>query len=137
MGCVWVGWICVFVCVVGVLNMSQARQQQDCRHKDGRFFSLYCCLAWTRSRRSTSNIYCVSSPCSYSTKLLRPTILHSLLPHLPFHTHSSTAPSNQPSVTKNKDLRQSTKGPPAQLGWWLCFGESFFFLIRPGVYAQV
>ena len=59
-------------------------------------------------------------------KLLCPTI-HSLS----FHTQCSITLSNQPSMSKNKDLKQSTKGPPVLLAWCLGFGESFFQCAQP------
>lgn len=46
----------------------------------------------------------------------------------PFSLLTPTLPSLQPSSRpwpKIKMRKQSTKGPPVQLVWWLCCGESF------------
>lgn len=86
----------------------------------------YCSASAWRHSCSTPRAFTSST---WGVKLLCPTT-RSLLSLLSSHTHSSTAPSNQPSMSKNKDLKQSTKRPPVRLAWWLCFGGSFLNVPR-------
>ena len=82
---------------------------------------------------STPNIHilpiCLWSYCVQPFTLLSPSSL--LTPSLP-----SLPSYNQPSMSKNKDLNRSTKGPPVLLAWWLCFGESFLFLHAQAVKSE-